>query len=266
MAHPGPLLSAEDVDRIVASTFVECVEYHPALPSTNDRALQLSQGRFDRIPALVVVDEQTAGRGRGSNRWWSSHGALTFSLLLDASAIGLRPADWPKTSLAAGLAVCDAVDGLLGGRRLNLKWPNDVLADGRKLCGILAEVPPHRKDLLVLGIGVNVNNRSAGAPTGLSDSAISMCELAGRPFSLCDVLMALLEQLSEKLHWISDGQVELQEQWKRRCMLTGRTVRLELPDRCLWGVCQGIDRDGALLLQTTTGSARCLSGVVCGWE
>jgi BirA family biotin operon repressor/biotin-[acetyl-CoA-carboxylase] ligase len=258
-------LSLDDLADVVARTFVQSVEYLPTHASTNDRALELARGETGLLPKLVLVDEQTAGRGRGANRWWSSPGALTFSLLIDSVAMRLEPAVWPRVSLAAGLAVCDAIDGLLGSSIVGLKWPNDVLADRRKLCGILVEIPPGRKDLLVLGIGVNVNGRINTAPAELQSAITSMYDLADRELSRMQVLVTVLCELAEKLNWLAHDVATLHERWQKRCLLTGRTVEVEQADRVLTGICRGIDHDGALLLATPGGIERCLSGVVRGW-
>jgi BirA family biotin operon repressor/biotin-[acetyl-CoA-carboxylase] ligase len=187
-------------------------------------------------------------------------------VLIDASHMQLGSNVLPKVPLAVGLALCDALDAALGGRVLGLKWPNDVLADGRKLCGILAEVPPIRKDLLVLGVGVNVNNQLNDVPAELHSRVTSLRELAGRTLSQSDVLTAILERLSERLHWIAWRPDELQDAWHQRCLLTGRNVRIEMPNRCLWGTCRGIDREGALVVETAADRQRILSGVILQWS
>src|SRR3990172_11878277 len=98
-----------DADRLCATTFVRHVELHDSLPSTNDRAIELAASTELQTPALVAARVQTAGRGRGSNTWWSADGALTFSLILDTAGWGLTHPDWPRVSLTTAVAVCDAL-------------------------------------------------------------------------------------------------------------------------------------------------------------
>lgn len=255
----------QQIERISKETFIESVDYHPILSSTNDYAIKLADGPIDGLPRLVLVDQQTAGRGRGSNQWWSSSGALLFSVVIDTAAFSLPSALWPKLSLAAGLAVCEAIDSILGGRFADLKWPNDVLVENKKICGILAEIPRHCNNLIVIGIGVNVNNRLDDAPRDLKSNAMSICEALEQPVSMPDVLLAILQQLSEKIVLVSQDPRALQQQWRSRCLLTGHTVHLELPDRCVMGKCLGIAQDGSLELQTVQGRQQCLSGVVLRW-
>lgn len=135
-AHGG---SAIDPFRVERETFVAEAEVHAELRSTNDRALRLADSA-ERLPRLIAALRQTAGRGRGGNRWWAGEGALTFSLLLDAPPVPLER--WPQMSLAVGGAVCGAVAGLVPSADVRLKWPNDVFVNGKKACGILVEVPP----------------------------------------------------------------------------------------------------------------------------
>ena len=144
---------------MIESSFVAQVEHHPSISSTNDRAIAAASELGVRLPLLIVADKQTAGRGRGSNRWWTGPGGLAFSILLK-SADTARPSG--LIALAAGVAVVDALAPLAPGHEIGICWPNDVMLDGRKLAGILIEVLADGRQ--VIGIGVNTNNTSADAP------------------------------------------------------------------------------------------------------
>ena len=253
-----------DLDQVQRETFVEQIEFHERISSTNDRALKLAAeepGCYP-LPLLVVANSQTDGRGRGTNRWWASEGSLAFSLLLEPGKAELPPSCWPQVSLHVGLAVCEAIEELLGDRQPRLKWPNDVYLESRKMCGVLVEVPSVAPRMLVVGIGVNVNNTLANAPAELAGSAIALCEVAGRDFSLATVLTRLLVHISEILSWIGTRDEELRQRWRARCMLTDRYIQLDLGTRRIQGVCQGIDDQGALIIQTNEGIDRCFGGVV----
>ena len=247
-----------DLKRIEATTMIASIEYHASLASTNDFALNQAANSASPLPQLVLADRQSAGRGRGHNRWWSHEGALTFSLLMPTVSAAILP----QTALAAGLAVCEALAPFATDACLRVKWPNDVYAGQRKLCGILAEVPPTRNDLVVLGIGVNVNTDMAHGPRELSASATSLCHVVGKQFPLVDVLVPILDHLEEKLQWLVEDSERLMTQWRARCLLTGQPIAVELPNYCVWGICAGIDDEGALLLNTTAGQERCLAGTV----
>ncbi len=260
--HPDNQFSDADLDQVSSSTFVKQVEFHHAIDSTNDRALQLARQQNFDAPMLVLAESQTSGRGRGQNQWWARPGALTFSLLIEADAAQLPPQRWPQASLTAGLAVCEAIEELLDEPAIHLKWPNDVYVQHRKVCGILIEPPPQRKQVIVIGIGINVNNSMEHAPTDLQSTATALCDAAEREFSLADVLVRVLLRLQDRLNWIGQRDDELRTRWRERCLLTGRNVHLDAGTRRVVGLCHGIDDEGALVIETENATERCFAGTV----
>ena len=155
-----------DLDRIQDESPVRVVQYYRQLPSTSDRALQLARVDECETPLVVLAELQTAGRGRGSNRWWAGPGALTFSLVVDLEN-GQRAVGDTRISLATALAVRDALSTFDRTACFQLKWPNDIYLQSRKIAGILLERPALYLNRLVVGIGVNVNNSLQGAPAAL---------------------------------------------------------------------------------------------------
>lgn len=257
-------MSSRNLHQLVSETFVRHVEHHQEIASTNSQAIELAGG--DRTtPLLVIADRQTAGRGRGENRWWSADGALTFSLLLDGAHLGLSTDRWPRVSLAAGVAVCEAVQTLLPPHSVGLKWPNDVHLDRLKVCGILVETPP-RSGRLVVGVGLNVNNSLAAAPDEIRHRATSLFDSAGREFDMRDALVLVLQQIEVNLALLATDESALADKWQSLCVLAGRSVELDHGSRRVSGRCQGIDQDGALLIQTGIGIERFFAGVVAKWE
>ena len=257
------LFSPADLEQITTTTFVEQIFYRAEVESTNDVALT-----FGRDPThgsgttMILADRQSAGRGRGTNRWWSGPGALTFSLLLDAGWLSLPKRWWPKISLTAGLAVCEALTPIAGDNRLAVKWPNDVYLNGRKVSGILAEAIHGEQGRIVLGFGINVNNAIERAPPELRQTAIALCDICHVQVNALQVLQAILRQLAEQLNRLRVGDGDLREPWRRRCMLTGKTVQVSDHSQQFEGRCLGIDDDGALVLESESGRHRCLTGTV----
>jgi BirA family biotin operon repressor/biotin-[acetyl-CoA-carboxylase] ligase len=198
-----------DAATLLAKTFLRHVELHDELPSTNDRAAILARELpAEKLPTLVLARRQTAGRGRGTNTWWSADGALTFSILLETSAWRLTQRDWPQLSLAIAAAVRDAIAPYLQSAIHNpksaivLKAPNDLLLEGRKLCGILLESPAvvaPAKDRLIIGIGLNVNNTFAAAPPEVAARAISLRDATQSNHKLADVLVDVLKKIEARL-------------------------------------------------------------------
>ena len=262
MSHSRANFTAADLERIKSETWLQQIDYHHTLRSTNDLALEIAPDRETDTPLLVLAEHQTHGRGRGSNHWWSAHGALTFSLLLDTSRSGQMSGPRPQVALAAGLAVCLALDDILPDDRPGLKWPNDVYLQGRKACGILIEVPHMKCERMVLGVGINVNNSFVDAPVEQKQIAISLVEVTGRDQSRTDVLIGFLCQLKEQLARVETDIPRLIEVCREYCFLRGRTVECHVRQRPVRGVCSGIDNDGALLVETDSGVQRCWGGQV----
>jgi BirA family transcriptional regulator, biotin operon repressor / biotin---[acetyl-CoA-carboxylase] ligase len=257
------MLDAEfDADAIRKSTRIRHVEIHESIPSTNDRAAELARTAADlQPPALIVARMQTAGRGRGANTWWSSEGSLTFSLLLDAGSLSIGSERWPQLSLATAVAVCDALTAELGGdhslsQSPGIKWPNDVLVDGRKICGILIESPAasvNGSRWLVIGIGLNVNNSWRQAPGDLAARGTALCDISTRLHSQQGVLIRIIQALEQRLGQLALGDLQLPAAWRRLSVLDGKEVLSNGLGRQIQGRCVGIDADGGLIVQTATG-------------
>jgi BirA family transcriptional regulator, biotin operon repressor / biotin---[acetyl-CoA-carboxylase] ligase len=189
---------------------------------------------------VVVAEQQTAGRGRLDRTWVSPPRAgLTLSVLLRPA---LPPARWPWLPLLAGLAVATAVreqaelDAVL-------KWPNDVLVGGRKVCGVLAEVSG--PDAVVLGIGLNVTTRSDELPhDGATSLRLAEAATTDRDTLLRAVLRALRAALADV-----DGATA---RYRELCSTVGRTVRVELPGRePVQGTAEAVDDAGRLVVDGT---------------
>ena len=204
---------------------------------------------------LVAAGEQTAGRGRQGRRWEAPPGgALLASILLRprASAEGVP--------LAAGLAVTDAIAHL--GVDARLKWPNDVLAGGGKLAGILAEVEPAAPGpgvAVVLGIGVNL--RIDAFPEGVAGASLHRLLAPSPPPTPEELLAVLLPALAARLRALEGGGIgALLPDWRARAVGLGGPVVAETPGGRVEGRAVDIDADGALLVETAAGTVRLLAG------
>ncbi len=248
--------------RIEGETLVRKADWFAALGSTNDLALQWAADADLELPRLIWAETQTAGRGRGAHVWWAAPGALTFSLIVDEASTGLRAAMWPQVSVLTGLAIAEALSEFVPAHSIGLKWPNDVQVHGRKICGILVEVPPGQPQRLVIGIGINVGNSFRDAPTDLQAIATSLVDLLGSPPPLTTVLLSVLQRWSTLSKERVAERLDLPSAWSRYCVLQDRRVRVTTGERHVDGVCRGIDADGALWLETANGRVRQLGGTV----
>ena len=231
------------------------VERHASIGSTNDEAFRRAdEGAPEGL--VVLAQAQTAGRGRQGRAWWDAPGAsLLFSVLL-RPAIPL--AQCPLLALALACSVADAGTEATGAA-LGIKWPNDVLLDGRKLCGVLAEsrvsgAPSASSSLrpaVVIGAGVNVNQTAEDFPAELRGSATSLRIAAGgkalRPEELLQAILGRLERYVA-LAAAGDGE----GLW---CSVAGRLpkpgseVTVVSGGRRIEGVVEGITESGALRLR-----------------
>ena len=249
-----------DVPRLLAETPVAHVEYFESIGSTHDLAHELARAAGTPLPCLVVAETQTAGRGRGQNRWWTGGGSLAFSLVFD-------PSDWsivgelpPQRSLAVGVAIVETVAPLVTQARVGLHWPNDVFADGRKIAGVLVDVLAGGRHMV--GIGLNVNNSLAGAPPEVAARATSLCELAGHTFDRTAVLGELLRKLQLAMQAAAADPDAFGSQFQDLCLQVGRPLTIEAAGRRTTGTCAGIATDGALLIETPAGIEAIYSGVL----
>ena len=252
-----------DVSRLLAETCLRQVEWLDQVDSTNDRALSIANQPVMESPLLIGADRQTAGRGRGVNRWWGAEGSLMFSILADMSQLRLSPADWPRFSLVTGLALSETLASFLPAVTVGLKWPNDVWLGRRKVCGILIEQCDRYPNRLVIGIGLNVNNSFESASDEQQRIATSMADAArGALFSRTDVLIDFLARWRLLTEHLANNEINLAERWSRKCVLTGHPVTLTNGNSETTGVCAGIDGDGALLLRAAFATQRHYAGTV----
>lgn len=208
---------------------------------------------------VLVAELQTAGRGRLDRSWMSpARAGLTFSMLLRPPP-SVPARRWPWLPLLTGCAVAEAVRSVAGVEPW-LKWPNDVLIDERKACGILVErIETPTGPACVVGVGLNVTT----TPAELPGPAATSLRLAGASTTDRGTLLVALLRTFEALYtaWCRiDGDPDagqgggIRSAYRTRCATLGRQVRIELePDRWLSGTAEDVDLDGRLVVRTPTG-------------
>lgn len=221
------------------------VHYFPEIPSTMDEAMLLAR---DGCPdfTVVVAQRQTHGRGRMQRHWLSADGGLYFTVVI-------RP-DIPM--LLAGLvnlaAAIDMADVLRSAYQIDarLKWPNDILVNHHKICGILSqmEAEGERVGHMNIGIGLNVNN----APETKEPIAISLKALLGHPIPRREILVAFLDAFETRMAAF-DPQVVI-EQWKSCNLTIGQRVRVFTVKERVDGTAVDVDNHGGLILRLADGT------------
>lgn len=238
------------------------VVFEKEVDSTNRLARDLANsGAVEGT--LVVAESQTAGRGRKGRKWFSPPGqGIYVSLILRPR---FQPVEAPKMTLLAGVALAETLIPIVPSR-VTIKWPNDVLAGGKKVAGILIEIGTEIDaiDYMVVGVGLNVNTPPGRFPADLRKRATSLAAEVGRPVPRAEILGAFLERFERYYDLVgSEGFGPVIRRWRELSGTAGRRVRVLSFDRSLEGDIAGIDDDGVLLLTGADGSVeRVISGDV----
>ena len=222
--------------------------YYPRLTSTMDVARrEARQGATEGT--VVVADEQTAGKGRVKRVWLSPGGSIALSVILYPDTACL-----PGLIMLSSLAVARSIEAVTG-LGTQIKWPNDILVNGRKVCGILVENDWHGKRVAyaIIGIGINVNFRLSDFP-GILPAATGLADETGKDVSRLDLVRALLAEI-ERLYLALPGGDSIYREWRARLVILGRRVRVESGKTMLEGIAESVARDGSLLLRHPDGSS-----------
>jgi BirA family biotin operon repressor/biotin-[acetyl-CoA-carboxylase] ligase len=242
--------------------FGQHLHHYYRIGSTNGAAMEAAAAGAPE-GSVFLAEQQTAGRGRGGHSWHSARGDGIYG------SVVLRPALPPSEalilSLAAGLAVYAALEEIDARVAPDLKWPNDLLIEGKKFCGILTEMNAEatRVRHLVIGIGINVNQ--ASFPAELQPIATSLRMATGTHWSRTELCAALLKSLDREYRDLlaqPDARKSILRRFEERSSWArGRQVRIEDPSG-FEGVTDGLDGDGFLRVRTAQGMRTVLGGTV----
>ncbi len=228
------------------------IYYFPEIGSTNDEAFRLG---VEGAPegTVVLADSQTKGRGRMQRIWHSPAGSNIYTSFILRPH--LPPAAAPQISLVAGVAVAELLEQYCPGK-IELKWPNDVLLNGKKICGILAQMKTAEEDVdfVVVGIGINVNIRENQFPVEIREIATSLSSEAGQEISRQDLIIRLYENFAKwykKL--LQNGFAAIKEKWLNLAPMIGQNVQVIHFNETVTGKAIGIDDTGSLIICTVQG-------------
>ena len=233
------------------SPLLRRLEFHGEITSTQERARELAVSGAPH-GTLVISRVQTGGRGRRGRSWGSPPGGIWMSLVLRPS---LKIEHAPRITQAAAVGVAKALNGIGAGARI--KWPNDLLVEGRKICGILAAGAP---GFVTLGIGLNANldPRDLDAPV---DKVTSIRSVTGRDVNLTGLLETLLSHLNYELRRIEEFESILSD-WRGLNCTLGERVRVHKPGETLEGIALDLNPEGALILDTGRNEIELFEGEV----
>jgi BirA family biotin operon repressor/biotin-[acetyl-CoA-carboxylase] ligase len=228
--------------------------YHPTLTSTMDAARSEARGNAPE-GTVIIAGEQTGGRGRLHRDWLSPTGNIALSIVLYPP-----PACLPYIVMMASLAAAGAIESVAG-LKTQIKWPNDVLIGGKKVCGILVENEMRVKKVAfsIVGIGINVEMDVAGYPE-ISGTATSLKSGSTEGSLRLKIIRALLTEFDRLYRQLPDGW-PIFEAWRDRLITLGKKVRTTSGDEIIEGIAESVDETGALSIRRSDGS---LISVIAG--
>lgn len=258
VAAPDLVTPAEVRDGLTTAVLGHRIEYRESVTSTNDLAKELARAGAPE-GLLVIAEEQVGGKGRLGRAWASPPGVgVWMSVVLRPP---LPPFEAARLTLCAAVAVAAAIRAVTG-VPAGIKWPNDIVVQDRKLCGILTEMEADwdRVNFAVVGIGINVNTPAAAFPPELQATATSLLAAGGRPVPRAPLVRAVLVGLETAYRETVAGHFDrVLDRWRAFSATLGREVRI-LPVAAgqpeLTGVAEAIDPDGALVVRLPDGERR----------
>ncbi|PWU20984.1 MAG: biotin--[acetyl-CoA-carboxylase] ligase [Verrucomicrobia bacterium] len=247
-------LHAEDLVSRLGKTRVigRDIQVFQETTSTNDVIEKLARDGVEE-GAVVFAESQSKGRGRLGRKWLSPAGkGLWFSILLRPK---LAPQQATMLTVASATAVRRAIEKQTE-MKAEIKWPNDILVNGRKVAGILTELNAEldRVKYVIVGIGVDVNLNQTDFPADLRKSATSLKSALGHPICRPELAVAILGELDEDYSRIATGEFSMvADEWEKHCSTLGRDVRIRIGERQIRGCAESLGEDGALLVRTEHG-------------
>ncbi|VAW12152.1 Biotin operon repressor / Biotin--protein ligase [hydrothermal vent metagenome] len=245
---PDKLFPSEVQFQLKTKVFGKKIIYLDSLESTMDEAFQLAMNGANE-GTIVCCETQTKGKGRMGRKWSSPKGkGLYFSLILRPR---MGPSQAARLTLMSAVALCEALrqETKLD---VNIKWPNDLLIDGKKIAGILTELSAEMDGIrfVVIGVGINVNTPNSL----LLDTATSVKNETGKSFSRVEIFQSILSSLEQWYIKVKDGDFgEVIDRWKELSSTLGRDICLQDQGGNVSGLAVDLSDDGALVIKNQKG-------------
>lgn len=262
LLYSPDLLSAEEVKNSLSTKVLGSdIKYFTTTDSTNNQAKKLAlSGAVDGT--IVISEEQGGGRGRLSRSFFCpKYKGIWFSVILRPDFL---PQEAPKCTLLAAVAVTKAIYDVTG-VKVGIKWPNDILYNGKKLVGILTEMSAEmeRINYIVIGIGIDVNISVEEMPEDIRDIATSLSQITGKEVSRLKLLNKLLYHL-EQLYIMAQKQnfAPILDEWRKYSITLNQEIKVISGNNVTYGKAVDIDDDGALLVKINGQIKRVLAGDV----
>lgn len=251
------IISAEEINKGINTLYIgRPTEVLESVDSTNEEIKRRAkQGAEQGL--TIVSDEQISGKGRLGRAWKSPKGTSIYeSILLYPE---LPPSQVPCITLAAGLALCSAINKIAD-CDARIKWPNDIIIGNKKLCGILTEmtIEDNAVAFAVVGMGINVNNREF--PEEIRQKATSLYIEKNKSFNRNEIIIKLAECFETIYNeFIIGGFETLKEEYKSCCATIGRRISAQRQNETICGIAVDIASDGGLIVETDSGEKKYIS-------
>ena len=253
VSHPDLLLAEEIMPVLKTKVLGKKIVYKYSIGSTNTLAKELAS-KCEKEGTVVIAEEQSHGKGRLDRKWVSPAGGIWLSVILRPLMV---PSEASRFTLLAAVSVARAVEEL--GLKPQIKWPNDVLIDGKKICGILLELSaqPERVDYLVIGFGINANIDINQLPVDSRSGATSLSAVLGRKINRRTFVANLLLGLEEDYARLMKGDwMGILAEWTKRCGMLNKAVSLSTLQGVVEGQFIGVDDFGAMRLELPSGEVK----------
>ncbi|MDW7775926.1 MAG: biotin--[acetyl-CoA-carboxylase] ligase [Methanosarcinales archaeon] len=245
------LLLKDEVQRNLNTGFVgKQIYYFDEIDSTNRKARELAPGCPDGT--IILAERQSEGRGRMGKEWYSPQGGIWLSIILKPD---ISPEHIYRLTLVAGVAVVETLVDM--GIAAQIKWPNDILINEKKVCGILTEVDAEMDavNFVIVGIGINANIELDMLPPLFGVHSTSLKSAAGSAINRVELVQRLLERFEQDYGTFMSGDFDsILKRWREHSATLNRRVRIVTRFRTIVGEAVGIDHDGALVVEMEDGT------------
>jgi len=261
MRKPEPIRLQRIKEELLTKLIGKTIHYFSEVSSTNDLAKEIA-AIGAKEGTVIVAETQTCGKGRLGRKWASPRGGIWLSTILRPK---LSAKDVPKLTLMTSLVVAKTISQLFN-LKTEVKWPNDVLVNAKKVCGILTEANTGGDitNFVVVGIGINANVELDSLPKHVRENATSLKHELKREIDRERFLRVLLEKMEHYYVMLAEGKFNVMlEKWKGLCSFLGSYVEVTSFEEKIEGWAIDVDENGALIIRLQDGTLRkVLSGDV----
>jgi len=249
-------ITTDELKHVLKTQLIGSNIYHfTSIHSTNNYAKSLAKNA-EPEGTIVIADRQTKGRGRKQRLWESPKGGLWFSILLRPK---IPPSEAMKITMCAACAIVESIKKHTS-LKPSIKWPNDILIDKRKVCGILTELSAEIDviDYLIVGIGLNVNN---SVPKNLEKISTTLKNESKKPIKIQSLFIGLIEYFDQFYKSLMNGNDNLiRKKWRSYSSTIGASIQINNETKIITGIAVDIGNHGELIVQTSNGKKQIITG------